>query len=275
MKTTTSATLKHFAFFCALGALGAAAQEEKPQDAITGEDLEKIQQLLLEQPPRGALKFLREGAPGAELKEVELQLRNLEEARRALKEAHGERAAEDLEEWVSDFLLMRNPESWSTETPSWVIGVVLEEEDEEGKGLRVSSVMRGFPAARAGLKEGDLLRSLNGLKVKSVRQLRTLLQGSEGQEVTLLVIRGEEELQVALEARRRPLVPREEEEHAEEEEQEHHGDHGDHEHHGDREDGEEKYEEEILETLEGIHETMEELLDEMKKMRRRPPAALR
>jgi serine protease Do len=64
--------------------------------------------------------------------------------------------------------------------------------DEEG--LVVVQVMSDSPAARAGLRHGDLITKVNGRKVTSVSDLRRAVQrAGAGKKITLEVMRGSEE----------------------------------------------------------------------------------
>jgi len=54
----------------------------------------------------------------------------------------------------------------------------------------------GSPGAEAGLKKGDIIRSINGRKVKSldVKRITKRLQGRPGRVVKLTVLRGQKTL---------------------------------------------------------------------------------
>jgi regulator of sigma E protease len=60
--------------------------------------------------------------------------------------------------------------------------------------LGVRDVMPGNPAARAGLKAGDAIVSINGQTVHSVAAVMALLQETQGKPVNLVVQRGNESL---------------------------------------------------------------------------------
>ena len=76
-------------------------------------------------------------------------------------------------------------------------------------GLLVSSVSENSPAAKAGLKAGDVITAVNGKSVESLADLRHALRGPEaGGEVTLAIVRDRKPmtLKVTLEdSTRRPL----------------------------------------------------------------------
>ena len=66
--------------------------------------------------------------------------------------------------------------------------------DAQGGGARVASVVDGGPAAQAGLRAGDLLRSVDGHEVEDSSNLSTLVgEHSPGDEVTLTVTRDGQE----------------------------------------------------------------------------------
>ncbi len=69
----------------------------------------------------------------------------------------------------------------------------------------VRTVMRGSPAYRAGLKEGDVILKANRRQVQSVQDIRNLIQdASPGDEVRLLVRRRREELSIPIKLSERP-----------------------------------------------------------------------
>jgi C-terminal processing protease CtpA/Prc len=72
------------------------------------------------------------------------------------------------------------------------------------EGVRVSQVEPNSPAAEAGVREGDVITSVNGRDVSSNHELRQVVQNAgAGREVTLRVLRGNQprELRVHLGAR--------------------------------------------------------------------------
>ncbi|MFC7441719.1 RIP metalloprotease RseP [Laceyella putida] len=64
--------------------------------------------------------------------------------------------------------------------------------------LPVDQVMPNAPAAKAGIKAGDLITAVNGKEVRNMDQLRYALMESKGNEVTVTVKRGGETLQYPL-----------------------------------------------------------------------------
>ncbi|MBN2492115.1 MAG: M20/M25/M40 family metallo-hydrolase [Planctomycetes bacterium] len=64
-----------------------------------------------------------------------------------------------------------------------------------GPGVRIADVIDGTPAARAGLRAGDLILAIDGRELRSLRDYAAALRArSPGDEIALRVRRGEEEL---------------------------------------------------------------------------------
>jgi len=70
--------------------------------------------------------------------------------------------------------------------------------DTNGLGVYVQSVAASGPAAKAGLRRGDLITAVNGQAVKSVEELRALVEKSKD-TVALLVRRGDATVFVPIE----------------------------------------------------------------------------
>jgi serine protease Do len=64
------------------------------------------------------------------------------------------------------------------------------------EGLLVENVDNG-PAAKAGIRPGDVILSLNGEKISSVEQLSSLI-GKRGKRIALLIQRGDNKMFVPL-----------------------------------------------------------------------------
>ncbi|MDQ3068492.1 MAG: PDZ domain-containing protein [Acidobacteriota bacterium] len=77
------------------------------------------------------------------------------------------------------------------------IGVTIDDVDA---GVRIEEVEESAPAAKAGLKKGDVFVEFDGEKVRSVRQLTRLIQETpEGRKVPAVVTRGGQRVTVTLE----------------------------------------------------------------------------
>ena len=67
--------------------------------------------------------------------------------------------------------------------------------DNSNNGLRVDFPTPGKPAARAGIKKGDLITGINGLKVSNIQDYMVRLKSLEpGQIVSVEVIREEKKM---------------------------------------------------------------------------------
>jgi len=74
-------------------------------------------------------------------------------------------------------------------------------------GVLVIAVIPDGPAARAGLREGDLMVEFNGRPIPSIDALHKLLTGDQiGAEAKLTIIRGTEKLLVAITAGESPVA---------------------------------------------------------------------
>jgi YidC/Oxa1 family membrane protein insertase len=94
------------------------------------------------------------------------------------------------------------------------LGEVVLEPSFPGAGAKVQVVGRGTPAAKAGLKEGDLITSVGSARVTGMASLNKALSATEpGQKVTLSVDRGGKRLSLSATLVRRPLAVIHPEEH--------------------------------------------------------------
>jgi serine protease Do len=70
------------------------------------------------------------------------------------------------------------------------IGVMTSDPEASGSGVRIDAVDDDSPAARAGVKEGDVVVEFDGERVRSARQLTRLVQETpEGRTVKMTVTR--------------------------------------------------------------------------------------
>jgi S1-C subfamily serine protease len=66
-----------------------------------------------------------------------------------------------------------------------------------GPGVRVSGVVPDSPAAKAAIREGDVITRVNGTAVASLQEYSNLLRTlTPGQRVTVVVRRGAEDLSI-------------------------------------------------------------------------------
>jgi S1-C subfamily serine protease len=69
-----------------------------------------------------------------------------------------------------------------------------------GEGVLVTAVQPDSPAAKAGVRPGDLLLEVNRTKVTSVAEVQTQAQRAEGGALLVLLKRGDATLFAALTA---------------------------------------------------------------------------
>ena len=73
------------------------------------------------------------------------------------------------------------------------------------EGVLISGVLEGGPAARGGVKPGDILTTVNGNKIKDVKQLlNQIAQIGPGNEASLKVYRKDKELELKIQTGKRP-----------------------------------------------------------------------
>jgi serine protease Do len=82
------------------------------------------------------------------------------------------------------------------------LGVVLE---DAGEGVRIVTVMAKSPAAKAGVKMGDVVTHINAKKVLGMESMQGLIQKHKpGEEITLAARRGDEDLEFKAKLEKRP-----------------------------------------------------------------------
>lgn len=94
------------------------------------------------------------------------------------------------------------------------LGLVVDDKEDRGRGIRVLQVLPDGPSDKAGLKEGDLITSLGGIRVRQMDEMGAILQQMRvGDVLDMEVLRGEDtkELEVTFGSRtvaNAPLAPR-------------------------------------------------------------------
>jgi serine protease Do len=89
------------------------------------------------------------------------------------------------------------------------IGVILEEKIDDAtanvfgvpdkEGALIREVLPDYPAAKAGLKRGDIIREFNGQKIKNNSDLQTFVQSAKpGSSASIKVIRNKKEIMLTL-----------------------------------------------------------------------------
>jgi S1-C subfamily serine protease len=78
----------------------------------------------------------------------------------------------------------------------------------DGQGVIVARVIEGGPAVRAGVREGDVVRALNGAPVRSPRELiARVAAAAVGSKATLAVMRNGKETTISVQIGRRSALP--------------------------------------------------------------------
>lgn len=91
------------------------------------------------------------------------------------------------------------PEPVPPQAPRWIVGLVVKPLNpalrlhfdlQDGAGMLVESVMRGSPAAKAGIKRNDIVVTAYGQNISSLEALKKSVEkaGSEGKAMNLEVI---------------------------------------------------------------------------------------
>lgn len=89
--------------------------------------------------------------------------------------------------------------------PKPFLGVAKLSVEKDDKGIRVGSVEKDGPAAKAGLQADDLVTAINGDPVKDSKTFIGIInKTSPGDEITLSVVRGEETLELTVTLGKRP-----------------------------------------------------------------------
>lgn len=70
-------------------------------------------------------------------------------------------------------------------------------------GLKVSSVVENGPAAKAGIKKGDVIVSFDGAKLNSIAELSAALEKSNGKKVQVVLIRDQKSMVVEVSGQQR------------------------------------------------------------------------
>ncbi|MBI2826521.1 MAG: PDZ domain-containing protein [Planctomycetia bacterium] len=87
------------------------------------------------------------------------------------------------------------------------LGVVADDRQQDGPGLRLVNVVAGGPAAKAGLKVDDVITGVEGQAVRSMNEFAERMTGvPPGGKVTLTVRRGDKEQPIDVVLGRRPAT---------------------------------------------------------------------
>ncbi|HIQ21568.1 MAG TPA: PDZ domain-containing protein [Planctomycetes bacterium] len=88
------------------------------------------------------------------------------------------------------------------------LGLVVDDQEDRGRGVRVLDVVKDSPAAKGGLKPQDLITGIAGQAVRSMDELAAVVAGlAPGRTVTVDVLRGGVAGEIKLTVGRRPEGP--------------------------------------------------------------------
>lgn len=97
------------------------------------------------------------------------------------------------------------PEFQVTDEPGY-LGVIADDRNENGQGIRIIESVENGPAARSGLQKDDLVVAVNGRAVRQMSDLGQVLQGSRvGQVLQFDVVRNQQRRRVSVVLGRRPV----------------------------------------------------------------------
>jgi S1-C subfamily serine protease len=68
------------------------------------------------------------------------------------------------------------PPAAKPSSESGYLGVIADDRDDGGPGVRILEVTPGGPAERAGLRPGDLITGLGGVKIQQLSEMATIVQ---------------------------------------------------------------------------------------------------
>lgn len=101
--------------------------------------------------------------------------------------ADAQQAFENLEKQLA-----RPPAATATpaEEPGY-LGIIADDRDTQGRGIRLIDVLASGPAAKAGLQVGDIVTSIDGVQVKSLDDMAKVMVGRVvNEEVSFVATRG-------------------------------------------------------------------------------------
>jgi hypothetical protein len=85
------------------------------------------------------------------------------------------------------------------------LGILADDKDDRGRGVRVLKVVPGGPADQAGLKPQDLITRLGGVPVRQLTELTAIVQQmSPGSTLSFEVLRGDRKQELSVIFGRRP-----------------------------------------------------------------------
>jgi S1-C subfamily serine protease len=92
----------------------------------------------------------------------------------------------------------------AAEEPGY-LGIIADDRDTQGRGIRLIDVLASGPSARAGLQVGDIITSIDGVQVKSLDDMAKVMAGRVvNEEVSFVATRGIEAVRVDVVLTKRP-----------------------------------------------------------------------
>ena len=114
--------------------------------------------------------------------------------------ADGQEALENLEKQLLTPPVAAAP----VEEPGY-LGIIADDRETAGRGIRLIDVLATGPAAKAGLQVGDTITSIDGVQVKSLDDMAKVMVGRVvGEEVSFVATRGIEAVRVDVVLTKRP-----------------------------------------------------------------------
>ncbi len=81
--------------------------------------------------------------------------------------------------------------------PRAYLGAVVDDFRDRGRGVRIERVIPGGPAEKAGLRKGDLITGLGGIRVRQINDFAAIVeQAAPGTALTFEVLRAENRLKI-------------------------------------------------------------------------------
>jgi S1-C subfamily serine protease len=97
------------------------------------------------------------------------------------------------------------PRPTASAPPALLSGAGARRRQEEGSGVVVKQVLRGSPAAEAGLREGDIIRRLDASPIRGNEDMYSFIAGHKpGQRVRVVVHRGTRPANLSLRLGQKP-----------------------------------------------------------------------
>lgn len=114
--------------------------------------------------------------------------------------ADAQQALENLEKQLSQPPVV----GAAVEEPGY-LGIIADDRETLGRGIRLIDVLASGPAAKAGLQAGDTITSIDGVQVKSLDDMAKVMVGRVvGEEVSFVATRGIEAVRVDVVLTKRP-----------------------------------------------------------------------